>query len=65
MRQDGLLQHYMTVSFEEAELIINRIGFVALDIEKRLPQDRRWSWSHKNKSVTMRVSHCLAYTEKP
>ena len=58
LRQDGLLQHYMTVSFEEAELIINRIKVCSsLDIsEKRLPQDGRWSWSHKNKSVTMRVS---------
>ena len=58
LRQDGLLQHYMTVSFEEAELIINRIKVCSsLDIsEKRLPQDGRWSWSHKNKSVTIRVS---------
>ncbi|MDU5198594.1 MAG: ATPase, T2SS/T4P/T4SS family [Veillonella sp.] len=58
LRKDGLLQHYMTVSFEEAELIINRIKVCSsLDIsEKRLPQDGRWSWSHKNKSVTMRVS---------
>ena len=58
LRQDGLLQHYMTVSFEEAELIINRIKVCSsLDIsEKRLPQDGRWAWSHKDKSVTMRVS---------
>ena len=48
----------MTVSNEEAELIINRIKVCStLDIsEKRLPQDGRWAWSHKDTSVTMRVS---------
>ena len=58
LRQDGLLQTHMTVSNEEAELIINRIKVCStLDIsEKRLPQDGRWAWSHKNTSVTMRVS---------
>ena len=57
-RQDGLLQTYMTVTNEEADLIINRIKVCStLDIsEKRLPQDGRWAWSHKDKSVTMRVS---------
>ena len=58
LRQDGLLRTNMTVSSEEAELIINRIKVCsALDIsEKRLPQDGRWAWSHKDTSVTMRVS---------
>ena len=58
LRQDGLLRTHMTVSNEEAELIINRIKVCStLDIsEKRLPQDGRWAWSHKNTSVTMRVS---------
>ena len=50
LRQDGLLQNYMTVSNEDAELIINRIKVCSsLDIsEKRLPQDGRWAWSHKD-----------------
>ena len=58
LRQDGLLRTNMTVTSEEAELIINRIKVCsALDIsEKRLPQDGRWAWSHKDTSVTMRVS---------
>jgi type II/IV secretion system protein len=58
LRQDGLLQNYMTVSNEDAELIINRIKVCSsLDIsEKRLPQDGRWAWSHKDKAITMRVS---------
>ena len=58
LRQDGLLRTNMTVSSEEAELIINRIKVCsALDIsEKRLPQDGRWAWSHKDRSVIMRVS---------
>ena len=58
LRQDGLLQTHMTVSNEEADLIINRIKVCStLDIsEKRLPQDGRWAWSHKDTSVTMRVS---------
>ena len=58
LRQDGLLRTNMTVTSEEAELIINRIKVCsALDIsEKRLPQDGRWAWSHKDKAVTMRVS---------
>ena len=58
LRQDGLLQNHMTISNEEAELIINRIKVCSsLDIsEKRLPQDGRWAWSHKDKAITMRVS---------
>ncbi|ETS93372.1 MULTISPECIES: GspE/PulE family protein [Veillonella] len=57
-RQDGLLQTHMTLPDEEADLVLNRIKVCsALDIsEKRLPQDGRWVWKHRNESVTMRVS---------
>ena len=58
LRQDGLLENYMTISNEEAELIINRIKVCsALDIsEKRLPQDGRWAWSHKDVLV---IAQCV------
>ena len=58
LRIDGLLTDYTFIDATDADMIVNRIKvFSGMDIsEKRLPQDGRWAWSHKDTSVTMRVS---------
>lgn len=57
-RLDGILQHLRYIPKNEQEKLLNRIKIASsLDIgERRIPQDGRWLWQHKERSVQMRVS---------